>query len=289
MSQSSQSTPAPSENPAPADYSIADQPRIRHEWSGRKTKSVYKDIIPGKWWSGKKMSYDRYNSVGRIMETDLGEQRHGNARCERCVEKDRECWTYSKAAEAQIRVPGSACARCRSEPAKCSLSTRGKRKNTADSTKLEIPLDTASGELGSTEDRSTRLEPPSHTASGQLESTEDSYTSPKPSVEGILQSDYAIAEAAATSAAAGMSGSGKHAAYGEVFAATICWLQKSRPPVHAASRGREIEVIDLGSESESDGDATDPIETTQRSINGSAESDEPGLKYGTRSAVAKRR
>lgn len=42
------------------------------------------------------------------------------------------------------------------------------------------------------------------------------------------QSDYAIAEAAATSAAAGMSGSGKHAAYGEVFAATICWLQKSR-------------------------------------------------------------
>ncbi|KAE8154845.1 hypothetical protein BDV25DRAFT_147091 [Aspergillus avenaceus] len=149
--------PVPSEAPAVADPSPesanqpvsseaefwaaqrADQPRLPWRWdpTGEKNSQPYTPAIAGKWWSRSEdmlsaMSKNQrsdFSHVGRIMETDLGQQLHGDNRCSLCVEKGVECWVYSDIGAKQIKFPGSTCARCRllKHRKGCSLSTRASK------------------------------------------------------------------------------------------------------------------------------------------------------------------
>jgi hypothetical protein len=115
---------------------VADQPRLPWNWShaGTKTKEHYEPTAVGKWWwvwaQENRESLPLISNLGRIMETDLGEQRFGADRCQRCQEEDLECWNYSQRAVLQVSNPGSACTRCRTEPRNtgCSLSRRRPKK-----------------------------------------------------------------------------------------------------------------------------------------------------------------
>ncbi|EED17871.1 hypothetical protein TSTA_116600 [Talaromyces stipitatus ATCC 10500] len=115
---------------------IADQPRLPWNWTafGTKTKEVYEPTAVGKWWymwaQENRDSPRVASNIGRIMETELGVQRIGADRCTRCQIQGLECWVYSVKARFQVNNPGSACARCRADPAcmGCSLSQRSKKR-----------------------------------------------------------------------------------------------------------------------------------------------------------------
>ncbi|RAQ52551.1 hypothetical protein AFGD_004862 [Aspergillus flavus] len=116
---------------------IADQPRLPWNWSNLgKNREAYTPTVVGKWWYRtsfelEQLTENRRNNFGhifRIMETELGEQRLGDARCARCKTNNQECWVYSKEGAAQVSRPGDACTRCRviSQMGGCSLSKRRK-------------------------------------------------------------------------------------------------------------------------------------------------------------------
>lgn len=115
---------------------VADQPRLPWNWSHGSTKSRehYEPTAVGKWWwvwaQENRESLPLISNLGRIMETELGEQRFGANRCTRCQIEDLECWTYSQRAVHQVSNPGSACTRCRTDPKTtgCSLSKRTRKK-----------------------------------------------------------------------------------------------------------------------------------------------------------------
>jgi hypothetical protein len=115
---------------------IADQPRLPWKWSraGTKTREHYEPTAVGKWWyvwaRENRENLPLISNIGRIMETELGEQRFGAETCTRCQIEGLECWNYSANAAYQVCNPGSACARCRVEPRHygCSLSKRRSTK-----------------------------------------------------------------------------------------------------------------------------------------------------------------
>ncbi|KAE8371856.1 hypothetical protein BDV26DRAFT_275289 [Aspergillus bertholletiae] len=119
---------------------VADQPRWEWIWHPRgKSSEPYTPAVVGKWWSHSEaelaqLQPARRSNIGhiyRIMETELGEQLLGDARCTYCKERDVECWAYSSQGQRQVSRPGSACARCRIEPYMdgCSLSRRTPNKS----------------------------------------------------------------------------------------------------------------------------------------------------------------
>lgn len=115
---------------------VANQPRLPWNWShaGTKTKEHYEPTTVGKWWwvwaQENRESLPVISNLGRIMETELGEQRFGENRCKRCQIEDLECWVYSQRAIYQVCNLGSACTRCRTEPRNmgCSLSKQTPKK-----------------------------------------------------------------------------------------------------------------------------------------------------------------
>lgn len=117
---------------------VADQPRLPWEWNPRgKTTELYTHTAVGKWWFHGKKDIERLNPnkrrdishIGRIMETELGEQLFGDNRCTACQFNKQECWVYSTEGAQQISRPGDSCARCRlsARAGGCSLSKRRKR------------------------------------------------------------------------------------------------------------------------------------------------------------------
>ena len=111
-------------------------PTIRRPWTYTSIRSSerWRHQEAGRWYyvsdaayaaqstSGKAVT----NHIGRIMESDLGEQLIGEARCRHCKDGDRECWVYSARAFNQVKYLTPACARCRQMPRNggCSFSTR---------------------------------------------------------------------------------------------------------------------------------------------------------------------
>lgn len=115
----------------------ANQPRLPWNWnSWGKSKAPYTPAVAGKWWSISQEELAQLKSdkrsdrghIGRIMETELGEQLCGEARCTACSARGMECWIYSKEGSQQVAFPGDSCARCRwaSYEGGCSLSKRKK-------------------------------------------------------------------------------------------------------------------------------------------------------------------
>jgi hypothetical protein len=70
----------------------------------------------------------RFSHTGRIMETELGEKKLGEDICEKCTERNEECWMYTIEGAQQISRPGSVCARCRVSFRECSVSTYPNRR-----------------------------------------------------------------------------------------------------------------------------------------------------------------
>lgn len=132
---------------------IADQPRLTWNWSIGKSREPYEPQVLHKWWSpgimwvdpslatntahslvcrGHKGNVDkwapRYRHIARIMETELGEQVHGDNRCTRCVRRGYECWRYSATGGDQIDHPGFKCARCRAAGRNTECSSESTRR-----------------------------------------------------------------------------------------------------------------------------------------------------------------
>ncbi|KAL1641534.1 hypothetical protein SLS58_006040 [Diplodia intermedia] len=115
----------------------ASQPRLPWRWSATKTSALYTSAVRDKWWSdllaaeANAANANRRRAVShvaRIMETELGERRVGDAACLACRRHGRECWAYSYRGAQQISNSGRACARCRIniEGGGCSLTQRKK-------------------------------------------------------------------------------------------------------------------------------------------------------------------
>lgn len=93
--------------------------------------------MAGKWWTAdqeelKAMSPNKrrdFGHIGRIMETELGQQLLGDKRCPACRANDQECWVYSEKGARQVSRPGDTCARCRvtARSGGCNLSKRRRR------------------------------------------------------------------------------------------------------------------------------------------------------------------
>ena len=122
--------------------------RLPWNWQPRgKTSEHYSPRLRGKWWFFEEEELARasskkradYGHMGRIMETELGEQLFGEDRCNACKSNRQECWRYSQLGAQQVSRPGDACARCRyvARAGGCSLSKLSKRK-----TKQRPPLTT---------------------------------------------------------------------------------------------------------------------------------------------------
>ncbi|PIG79426.1 hypothetical protein AARAC_010755 [Aspergillus arachidicola] len=116
---------------------IADQPCLPWNWSNLgKNREPYAPTVVGKWWYRTSFELEQltenrrrnFGHIFRIMETELGEQRLGDARRARCKTNNQECWIYSKEGAAQVSRPGDACTRCRviAQMGGCSLSKRRK-------------------------------------------------------------------------------------------------------------------------------------------------------------------
>ncbi|KAE9991249.1 hypothetical protein EG327_000251 [Venturia inaequalis] len=95
--------------------------RIPWEWSDERTSVLYTPFYKNEWWSqmapsgvpSVKAYTERYIShIGRIMETELGEELFGDARCTNCQRRNEECWVYSKEGSQQVLNPVRRCARC---------------------------------------------------------------------------------------------------------------------------------------------------------------------------------
>jgi hypothetical protein len=104
-------------------------------WTPRgKTRESYTPTADGKWWSFNNEELEALTPnkrrdvghIGRIMETELGEERVGDERCTACQRLDEECWVYSRKGSQQVSRPGDTCARCRlsARAGGCSLSKR---------------------------------------------------------------------------------------------------------------------------------------------------------------------
>lgn len=117
----------------------ADTVRLPWEWRPRgRTTEPYAPQLRGKWWSfgeeelaaATPNKQRDYGHIGRIMETELGEQLHGKDRCTACQSHNEECWVYSEKGSQQVSRPGDACTRCRlvARTGGCSLSKRRKRQ-----------------------------------------------------------------------------------------------------------------------------------------------------------------
>jgi len=100
----------------------ADRDRLPWGWATRgKNNDSYAPAITGKWWSHSGEQLGALGSskrsdvghIGRIMETELGEELLGVERCAACQEQDQKCWVYSRKGAQQVSRPGSTCARCR--------------------------------------------------------------------------------------------------------------------------------------------------------------------------------
>jgi hypothetical protein len=106
---------------------IADQPRL---WLGLSRAVVNPPYVPqvtGKWWSNASYASTSTRShVGRIMETNLGEQLFGDKKCKRCHDLQEECWIYTTEGVSLVKKPGDRCARCRVQHVNCS--NRGVRR-----------------------------------------------------------------------------------------------------------------------------------------------------------------
>uniref|UniRef100_A0A093Y2X9 SH3 domain-containing protein C23A1.17 n=1 Tax=Talaromyces marneffei PM1 TaxID=1077442 RepID=A0A093Y2X9_TALMA len=114
---------------------------LRLPWDWRvsgKTTEEYTPQIQGKWWSktaeelrsAQPNKRRDYGHIGRIMETELGEQLHGKQKCTACQTNNEECWIYSTRGSRQVSRPGDACARCRRTARKggCNLAKRRSNK-----------------------------------------------------------------------------------------------------------------------------------------------------------------
>lgn len=117
------------------DSQRASKVRLPWDWRANgKTTEEYTPQIKGKWWSKTPEELSSahpnkrrdYGHIGRIMETELGEQLFDKQRCIACQTNDEECWIYSARGSQQVSRPGDACARCRHTARKggCSLAKR---------------------------------------------------------------------------------------------------------------------------------------------------------------------
>ena len=100
----------------------ANQPRLPWNWnSWEKSKALYTSAVAEKWWSISQEELAQLKSdkrsdrghIGCIMETELGKQFCGEARCTACSARGMECWIYSKKGSQQVAFPGDSCVRCR--------------------------------------------------------------------------------------------------------------------------------------------------------------------------------
>ena len=107
-------------------------------WDRTGAQAVPRQYVPtavGYWWFRDTAALAAINAgnrgraghVGLIRETDLGEQRHGDAACEPCQRKGVECWAYkasSLGSNSQVKGASDtvACARCKLDNhASCTL------------------------------------------------------------------------------------------------------------------------------------------------------------------------
>jgi len=108
-------------------YLLPSHGREAASWELRRPDLWYGGGYDGRasWTQSKKATMGH---VGTIMETDMGEQRLGEDRCERCRRNNHECWVYSEGAGTYIKHALPTCARCRFTPGPggCSLSPRKK-------------------------------------------------------------------------------------------------------------------------------------------------------------------
>lgn len=81
-------------------------------------------VTEAEYWLRRPENKKVADHVGRIMESELGEQRIGDQRCQACQDNDHECWVYSQAARGQVKHMTPTCARCRHVLRFCSFSTR---------------------------------------------------------------------------------------------------------------------------------------------------------------------
>ncbi|KAK5003209.1 hypothetical protein LTR28_010455, partial [Elasticomyces elasticus] len=108
-----------------AEYDMAqraDLVRLPWDWdTASKSRELYTPAVSGKWWShtDEQLQALRPNKrrdvghIGRIMETELGEELLGDRRCQACKDLGQECWVYSAEGARQVDRPGDTCARCR--------------------------------------------------------------------------------------------------------------------------------------------------------------------------------
>ncbi|KAK5002497.1 hypothetical protein LTR28_011341 [Elasticomyces elasticus] len=117
----------------------ADPVRLPWDWdTASKSRELYTPVVSGKWWShtDEQLQVLKPNKrrdvghIGRIMETELGEELLGDRRCQACKDLGQECWVYSAEGARQVARPGDTCARCRvaARAGGCSYSKR-KRKD----------------------------------------------------------------------------------------------------------------------------------------------------------------
>ena len=67
------------------------------------------------------------NAVQLMLETDWGEQRHGEDVCDRCRANGHECWGFTQQAMKWVAYATPVCARCKVKKKSdgCSSSTYG--------------------------------------------------------------------------------------------------------------------------------------------------------------------
>lgn len=124
--------------------------RFSWNWAGKLTSSerLRRPQLDGYSWSISQSDWDRLSSgqqtalshAGRMLETELGEELLGEARCTACRVHGRECWVYTKDAHAYgLGKAGRSCAHCRLNPSKDGCSLSGRKKSGKDSRRDQSP------------------------------------------------------------------------------------------------------------------------------------------------------
>ncbi|KAE8398122.1 hypothetical protein BDV37DRAFT_288833 [Aspergillus pseudonomiae] len=106
---------------------IADQPRLSWNWRNQgKDRTIYTPTVVGKWWYRTSFELERlpkdkcrsFGHIGRIMETELGKQRFGDARCgsvgsiqRRAQHKFAAQAKLAPGADSSLKLVGAACRR----------------------------------------------------------------------------------------------------------------------------------------------------------------------------------
>lgn len=105
----------PRPRPVLKDDVVEDSPRYRHR-------------VRGMWWYRGDAKFSqmsrreriKWSHIGRIMETDFGEEYEDKDRCVRCRERGYKCWGYSERAHVRVNNAPGSCTRCLACNNRCS-------------------------------------------------------------------------------------------------------------------------------------------------------------------------